>query len=97
MQAMHGSAVTVRSRARMIACVMALALALSALVFAPAAANAEGPPPGGPIYMALGDSISFGYSARNSTKLPTERRRLRSRLVNFFNKKLKKRPATARP
>jgi len=40
---------------------MALALAISALVFAPAAANATAPPT--TTYLALGDSISFGYTA----------------------------------
>jgi hypothetical protein len=40
---------------------MALALALSAVVFAPAAANAQAPPT--TTYLALGDSISFGYTA----------------------------------
>ena len=97
MQAMNGSAVPVRSRARMIACVMALALALSALVFAPAAANAEGPPPGGPIYMALGDSISYGYSAQKfNENFPTESpSRFEEGVVNFFNKKLKSLGTTA--
>jgi len=41
---------------------MALVFALSAVVFAPAAANAETPPV--TTYLALGDSISFGYSEK---------------------------------
>jgi lysophospholipase L1-like esterase len=41
---------------------MALVFALSALVLAPAA-NASNPPPEVQTVMALGDSISFGYSA----------------------------------
>lgn len=49
------------------------ALALAVTVIAPAAASAEGPPTGGPIYMALGDSISFGYSAQKfKENYPTE-------------------------
>jgi len=61
MQAMNGSAGSVRSRGRLIGCCLALALALSALVFAPVAANAAEPPEG-KTFLALGDSISFGYS-----------------------------------
>jgi lysophospholipase L1-like esterase len=41
---------------------MALVFALSAFVFAPAAANAQEPAPPTTTYLALGDSISFGYS-----------------------------------
>jgi hypothetical protein len=66
MQATNGSAVSFRSRGRLIGCCMALALALSALVFAPAAANAVAPPT--TAYLALGDSISFGYTAEKSAK-----------------------------
>jgi len=68
---------------------MALVLALSALVFAPGAANAQ-PAPGGPIYMALGDSISFGYSAQKfNENFPTESpSRFEQGLANFFNKDL---------
>ena len=58
MTATNGSAVSFRKRGRVIGCTMTLALALSALVFAPAAANAETT-----TYLALGDSISFGYTA----------------------------------
>ncbi len=59
MQAKHGFAF--RSRGRLIGCMAALALAISALVFAPAAANAAAAPT--TTYLALGDSISFGYTA----------------------------------
>jgi hypothetical protein len=62
MQAKHGSAVPFRSRGRLIGCCMALVFALSAVVFAPAAANAVTPPV--TTYLALGDSISFGYSEK---------------------------------
>jgi lysophospholipase L1-like esterase len=56
MQAMNGSAVR-RKRGRLIGCCMTLALALSGLVLAPAAANAETT-----TYIATGDSITFGYT-----------------------------------
>ncbi len=60
MQATHGFAVSFRGRARLAGCSMALMMALSALVFAPASANAAAPAT--TTYLALGDSISFGYS-----------------------------------
>jgi len=59
MQATHGSA-SVRSRGRLIGCCMALALALSAVIFAPAASASEPPPPVN--YLALGADNSFGYT-----------------------------------
>jgi lysophospholipase L1-like esterase len=92
MQATHGFAVSFHARGRLMGCLMALALALSALVLAPAAANAAAPPTGGPIYMALGDSISFGYSAQKfNENYPTESpSRFEEGLVNFFNKTLNK-------
>jgi lysophospholipase L1-like esterase len=61
MTATNGSAVPTRKRGRVIGCIMMLALALTALVFAPAAANATTPPV--TTYLALGDSLSFGYTA----------------------------------
>lgn len=61
MQATKGSAVSVRSRGRLIGCCMALALALTAFVLAPVAANAAEPPEQ-KAFLAIGDSISFGYS-----------------------------------
>jgi lysophospholipase L1-like esterase len=57
MQAKHGFAVS--PRGRLFGCCMALVLALSALVFAPVA-GAETPEV--TEYLALGDSVSFGYS-----------------------------------
>jgi lysophospholipase L1-like esterase len=71
MQAMNGSAGSVRSRGRLIGCCVAFALALSALV-APVAANAaETPAP--KTFLAVGDSISFGYSAQKfNENFPSE-------------------------
>ena len=71
MQATHGSAVSFRARGRLIGSLMVFALAFSALVFAPQAANAQAPPT--TTYLALGDSISFGYSEeRFNIHYPTE-------------------------
>jgi lysophospholipase L1-like esterase len=71
MQATNGSAATRRSQGRLIGCCMALIFALSALVFAPAAANAQEPTTS--TYIALGDSISFGYTEeRYDNHFPTE-------------------------
>ena len=79
MQATNGSADPRRMRGGMMGCVLALALAVTALVLAPAAANARKPAPGKQVapetsdYIALGDSISFGYSAeRFNIHFPTE-------------------------
>ena len=58
MQATYGLVVSFRSRIRMIG-TLAIALALSALVFA-STASAKTPPPH--TYLALGDSLAFGYS-----------------------------------
>jgi lysophospholipase L1-like esterase len=74
MQATHGSAVSLRTRGRLLGCLMALALTLTALVLAPAAnaAKTEGAP-ATTTYLALGDSISFGYSQeRFDLHFPTE-------------------------
>jgi lysophospholipase L1-like esterase len=92
MRAKHGFAVSFRNRGRMMGCLMALSLALSALVFAPAAANAAGPAPGGPTYIALGDSESYGYSAqRFKENYPVESpSRFEEGFVNLFNKDLNK-------
>ncbi|HTU78830.1 MAG TPA: hypothetical protein VMF09_08745 [Solirubrobacteraceae bacterium] len=71
MSAMNGSAVALRPNRRAIGCFAALAFALSAFVFAPAAAHAQAPPT--TTYLALGDSISFGYSEeRFNLHYPTE-------------------------
>jgi hypothetical protein len=70
MQAKHGSAVSVRSRGRLIGCCMALVMALGAVVLAPAANAAEVPPP---TYLALGDSLAFGYTQEKFlVNFPTE-------------------------
>src|SRR5450759_5293463 len=69
MQATNGSAVSVRSRGRLIGCCMALVMALGAVVLAPAA-NAATPPP---TYLALGDSLAFGYTQEKFlVNFPTE-------------------------
>jgi lysophospholipase L1-like esterase len=64
MQAMNGSAGPVRSHGRLIGCCMALALALSAVVFAPVASAAVPPPI--TTYVAIGDSLAFGYTQEKS-------------------------------
>ncbi|HVP02450.1 MAG TPA: SGNH/GDSL hydrolase family protein [Solirubrobacteraceae bacterium] len=54
-----------RVRGRMLGCLFAAALALAALAFAPAAPAAS-PPKNHPVktnYLALGDSLAFGYQA----------------------------------
>jgi lysophospholipase L1-like esterase len=52
---------------------MALVFAMTAMVFAPAAANATGAAPATTTYLALGDSISFGYTQeRFNIHYPTE-------------------------
>ena len=55
MQATNGSP---RSRTRVIGCLMATALVFSALVFASSASAAKI----NKTYLALGDSLAFGYS-----------------------------------
>jgi lysophospholipase L1-like esterase len=59
MQATHGFAVSFRSRTRLVGCAMAIVLALSALAFASTASAKTGSKPD---YLALGDSLAFGYS-----------------------------------
>src|SRR2546421_10488692 len=59
MQATHGLEGLFRTRGRLLGCCMALALALSALVFAPGASATEPPPT--TTYLALGTSLAFGY------------------------------------
>jgi lysophospholipase L1-like esterase len=71
MSAMNGSAVALRPSRRLLGCCVALAFALSAFVLAPAGAHAQAPPT--TTYLALGDSISFGYSEeRFNLHFPTE-------------------------
>ncbi len=94
MQAKNGSAAASRMRGRAMTCLLILVLGASALVFAPAAANAEetAPPPAGPIYMALGDSISFGYSEQKyNENYPTESpSRFEGGVANDLTKTLRK-------
>lgn len=61
MQAMNGSAGSFRSHGRLIGCCVALALALTAFVLAPVTAGAAAPPEPKTL-LAVGDSISYGYS-----------------------------------
>jgi lysophospholipase L1-like esterase len=61
MSATNGSAVTFRSRKALVGCCMVLVLAIAALVAVPAGASAKTAPTVS-TYLALGDSISFGYS-----------------------------------
>ncbi len=71
MQAKHGSAVLFGTRGRLIGCCMALVMALAVVVFAPASASAQEPETH--TYIALGDSISFGYTQeRFNNHFPTE-------------------------
>ena len=62
MQAMNGSA-GFRSHGRLIGCCLALVLALSGLAFSSVASAAKTPPPI-ETYLALGDSLAFGYTAQ---------------------------------
>lgn len=71
MSAMNGSPVSLRASRRAIGCCVALAVALLAFVYAPVSAHAAAPPT--TTYLALGDSISFGYSEeRFNLHFPTE-------------------------
>lgn len=90
MQAMHGSAGPIRSHGRLIGCCIALALAVSALVLAPAAGAVT--PPEQKIYLAAGDSISYGYSQlKFNENFPTEAPVFfEEGLVNQANKLLQK-------
>ena len=58
MSATHGSVVPSRSLGRLIGCCFALAMLVSALFASSASAK---PPPKPTAYVAIGDSISFGY------------------------------------
>jgi lysophospholipase L1-like esterase len=70
MQATHGFAVLLRSRTRSVGCAVAVALALSALGLASTASGAEPPRK---TYLALGDSVAFGYSQQLfNENFPTE-------------------------
>jgi hypothetical protein len=63
MQAMHGSAGARHSRHRLIGCVIAL-LALTALIAPSMASAMKKPAPIKETYLALGDSLAFGYSTK---------------------------------
>jgi hypothetical protein len=86
MSAMNGSAVSLR---RLVVCCMGLALLASALFASSASAQ---PPTRGPIYMALGDSISFGYSHQKfNENYPTESpSAFEEGFDNFFGRDLAK-------
>ena len=90
MQAMNGSAVSFRSKGRLFGCLMVLVLALSAIVLAPGVANAQ--EPATTTYLALGDSISFGYTQeRFNNHYPTESPSFfEEGVANDFTKDLKK-------
>src|SRR5437773_2434199 len=62
MQAMHGLAVLVRARGRLIGCCAALALVIAALAGASSASATTLPVK--QQYLALGDSLAFGYSTQ---------------------------------
>jgi len=73
MSARTGFAVSFPKHGRLIGCAMALALTLSAFVLMPGVANASVGAPKTVTYLALGDSISFGYSEeRFNLHFPTE-------------------------
>jgi len=64
MQAMHGSAISFRSRGRLIGCCLVLVLALAAAMSVPSMASAQTTEK----YLALGDSLAFGYSTEQYHK-----------------------------
>jgi lysophospholipase L1-like esterase len=71
MAAMNGSAASFHGYGRLLGCCTALALMLAAFVLAPVTANAQEPKTS--TYLALGDSISFGYSEeRFNNHFPTD-------------------------
>jgi hypothetical protein len=70
MQAMHGLTVPFRSLARLSGCVIAV-VALAVTVFAPQAGAVEPPPV--ETYLAMGDSITYGYTAvRKAENFPND-------------------------
>src|SRR5207245_6959985 len=60
MQAMHGYAISFRSRGRLIGCCLVLALVLAAAMSIPSMASAQATEK----YLALGDSLAFGFSSQ---------------------------------
>src|ERR1700727_2041796 len=96
MDAMYDSLVSLRSRGRLLVCAIAI-VALSAMMFAPVAANAETetetePPPTTTTYLSLGDSISFGYTEEKfNINFPNEAPAyFEEGFDNFFRKDLAK-------
>jgi lysophospholipase L1-like esterase len=89
MQAMHGFAVSVRKRGRLVGCCAVLALALSAMLIAPVGANAEAEKT--TTYLALGDSLSFSYTQEkfNIHKPNESPSYFEEGFTNAFNAKLK--------
>jgi len=87
MQATHGLESLFRTRGRLLGCCMALALALSALVFASGAQAAQPTT----TYLALGDSLAFGYQQEKfEIHFPNEAPAyFESGYPNYFAKKLK--------
>jgi len=85
MQARNGLSVTTGARARVVGCAVAL-VALGAMMFAPSA-NAETT-----TYLALGDSISFGYTQEKfDVNFPNEAPAyFENGFDNFFAKQLAK-------
>jgi lysophospholipase L1-like esterase len=66
MKAKHGFAASFRSRGRLLGCSMALVLAMTALVSAAPAGAIETPPTS--TYLALGDSLAFGFTQQKITE-----------------------------
>src|SRR5690242_326882 len=89
MQATHGLEGLFRTRGRLLGCCMALALAISALVFVPVAQAVEPPPT--TTYLALGTSLAFGYQQEKfEANFPNEAPAyFESGYPNVFAKKLK--------
>jgi lysophospholipase L1-like esterase len=88
MRATDGLSGALRKRGRVIGFCTALAFALSALVFAPGASAAKGEP----VYLALGDSISFGFTEEifAENKPNDAPSFFEHGFVNFFGKNLGK-------
>ncbi len=89
MQAIYDFSGPFRSRGRLIVCAIAL-VALSAMMLTPVAANAETPTT--TTYLALGDSITFGYTQEKfNINYPNESPSyFEEGFDNFFNKDLGK-------
>ncbi len=89
MQAMNGSAASFRRSGRLIGCCMALVLSLSAMAFASSASAAPS------TYLALGDSLAFGYSQQLSNeneKAGEPPSAFEHGYVNYYYKAMKPKP-----